>query len=267
MLTRKNLEDGDGKRTCWPFGPGLTEEETPGEDDALYSLTGKGQPRQELISAPYPAGTTGRRWKRPARRCGKTGAAQAIAGLTEELTTQTGAIKEKELILKQLEEDIERENNNLRELEEAEKALLGDKEAGLKDYSELTARLAGIQQEWAGKNENLVELENSIRELAAAREEKGQELARIKEELVKAGQEEASLTVRTKEDEEEEKRLTVKLETIKAEWQELAAELAQKEEDLRALGKRRSEITASAHRVELQVNRLRLQEETSAPIS
>ena len=186
---------------------------------------------------------------------------KAVNGLTEEISVQTGAIKEKEIILKQLEEDIERENNKLRELEETEKGLLGDKEAGLKDYSELTARLAGIQQEWAGKNENLVELESSIRELAAAREEKGQELARIKEELRKADQEEASLAVKTKEDEEEEKRLTAKLAAIKAEWQVIAAELAEKEEELRALGKRRGEITASAHRVELQLNRLRLQEE------
>ncbi len=37
--------------------------------------------------------------------------------------------------------------------------------------------------------------------------------------------------------------------------------MAQNEEALRELGKRRSEITASAHRLELQLNRLRLQEE------
>src|SRR5690606_5396279 len=78
---------------------------------------------------------------------------KVVGGLTEELAAQTTAIKEREVILKKLEEDIERENRELRELEETEKGLLGDKEAGLKEYSELTARLAGIQQEWAGKNE------------------------------------------------------------------------------------------------------------------
>lgn len=268
LLTRKrNLEElATEKKDLLAFlDRGLTGEKKLQEKMAALTtaLQEKANLRQELILRTNILQNDGEAMEKACAQMREEQARleKAIAGLTEELTTQTGAIKEKELILKQLEEDIERENNNLRELEEAEKALLGDKEAGLKDYSELTARLAGIQQEWAGKNENLVELENSIRELAAAREEKGQELARIKEELLKAGQEEASLTVRTKEDEEEEKRLTVKLETIKAEWQELAAELAQKEEDLRALGKRRSEITASAHRVELQVNRLRLQEE------
>jgi chromosome segregation protein len=162
---------------------------------------------------------------------------KAVSGLTEEISTQANAVKEKEIVLKRLEEDIDRENSELKELEETEKSLLGDKETGLKDYSELTARLAGIQQEWAGKNENLLELANSIRELAAAREEKGQELARIEGELIKEDQEQASLEVKTKQ------------------------ELAQKEEDLRALGKRRGEITASSHRFELQLNKLRLQEE------
>ena len=55
---------------------------------------------------------------------------------------------------------------------------------------------------------NLVELESSIRELAAAREEKGRELAGIKEELLKDDQEQASLELKSKEGEEEEKRLT-----------------------------------------------------------
>src|SRR5690606_5580866 len=97
---------------------------------------------------------------------------------------------------------------------------------------------------------------------AAAREEKGRELAGIKEELLKDDQEQASLELKSKEGEEEEKRLAEKLAAIKAQWQAVAAELAQNEEALRELGKRRSEITASAHRLELQLNRLRLQEES-----
>ncbi|NLY89243.1 MAG: chromosome segregation protein SMC [Firmicutes bacterium] len=186
---------------------------------------------------------------------------KVVGGLTEEISAQTQAIKEKEAILKKLEADIERENCELRELEETEKGLLKDKEAGLKEYSELTARLAGIQQEWAGKSESLWELENSIRELAAAREEKEQELARIKGELLKEDQEQVALEIKTKQDEEEEKRLTAKLEAIRAEWQVVAAELAEKEGELRELGKRRGEITAGSHRLELQLNKLRLQEE------
>lgn len=186
---------------------------------------------------------------------------KAVTGLEKEISAQTETVKEKSVVLRKLEEDIEKENRELKELEEAEKGQLGDKEAGLKDYSELAARLAGVQQEWAGKRESLRELESSLQELAAAQDEKEQELAKVKTELLRADQEQVSLVAQTKQDEEEQKKLALKLDVIKSEWQTTAAKLTQKEEKLRELGKRRGEITAGSHRLELQANRLRIQEE------
>lgn len=268
LLTRKReLEDLEAERKDLLafLNRGLTEEQKLQEKMAAVNadLEEKTRLRQELI---LQTGFLQREAEALEKTCGQMLEEQAriekaVNGLTEEISAQTAAANEKEIILKQMEEEIARENRELRGLEETEKSLLEEKEAGLKEYSELTARLAGIQQEWAGKNESLWELESSIRELASAREEKGRELAGIKEELLKDDQEQASLELKSKEGEEEEKRLAEKLAAIKAQWQAVAAELAQNEEALRELGKRRSEITASAHRLELQLNRLRLQEE------
>ena len=62
--------------------------------------------RQELIRKPASCKRKRKRWRRPVGRCWKRQAriGKAVNGLTEEISAQTAAANEKEIILKQMEE-------------------------------------------------------------------------------------------------------------------------------------------------------------------
>lgn len=185
----------------------------------------------------------------------------AIAKLEEEISVQTAEAGEKTALRNQLEEEVEKANREIKNLEDRENNLVGNRETWLKDHSELAARLAGIQQEWAGKKESLHELEESFRELAAAHEGKKREFSRIRDEIARQDTEKSLLETKAQKNDETRETLEEKLTRIKNNRQDAGAELARKEEKLRELNQRRVEMTAKAHRVELQTNRIRLQQE------
>lgn len=188
-------------------------------------------------------------------------AKMAVARLEREIAAQTAVLGEKIERRNRLTEEIERINREIKDLEARESQLTSNRESRLKDHSELAARLAGLQQEWAGKKESLQELEESYRELAVACEEKKEELSRIRDEIAHGETEKTILKRKAQKTLEVQAVLTEKLAGIKNRRQQAGAELAGKEEKLRGLNQRRGELTSLLHRVELETNKILMKQE------
>ena len=128
--------------------------------------------------------------------------------------------------------------------------------------SEVSSQLAGITQEWQGKMENLQGYANTLSELTAELTRRRHELAQAQEEMGILVEQKAEMERKVRTTTREQAAHEAEIQNLKTSWQEALALLNQCEEQLRDRQRKSGEIVAELHRLELQLNRLRMNAET-----
>ena len=162
----------------------------------------------------------------------------ALQKLGNELTAQEFTVNQLQGKLICSETETELIAVEIRTLEEQEGVLIQEREQCLMDLSTFSSRLAGVQQEWVGKQENLQDLSRNLEELRAEVTRQEKELIRATEELQCLEDERASSKAIEKSaqdlaDDEAE------LEERRAEWQAALDNVNQMEISLRQQQNRR----------------------------
>ncbi|HEY8344547.1 MAG TPA: chromosome segregation protein SMC [Bacillota bacterium] len=187
--------------------------------------------------------------------------ADGLAKIKSEILAQQSSISDLKELLAQAEADIDLRNITLKELEAEENNLLTEKEKHLRELSILSSKLAGIQQEWMGKAEYLKDQDLIQLNLTKETERRQNELAQIEEEISRLQAEKTALQQTIEVSEAKKAELEKDLETVKANWQAHLSESAEQEEKLRNIRRLSGTRTAELHRLELQTNRLRAEQE------
>lgn len=188
----------------------------------------------------------------------RDGLETALQKLGDELTAQEFTVNQLQEKLMRSATEIELITAEIRTLEEQEGVLIQEREQCLKDLSTLSSRLAGVQQEWVGKQENLQELSRNLEELQneVARQER--ELLRATEELRRLEEERAQLEAAMAKTAQELTAEETELQQRRAEWQAALDHVNQMELNLRQQQKLEGELLTELHRLELQINRLNI---------
>ncbi len=181
----------------------------------------------------------------------------------EEITSQKSTVDSLGKELRQIETEIEFTNGEIKALEDLEAKLLGDREKGLRGLSDLSSRFAGIHQEWLGKGENLSEYEELCTEIKAEIDKRNLELYQTQEEMRMLQEQKSILEEKVKGSNKEQISREAELESLKTSWQETLSSLNGIEERLRSIQRQSGELLAELHRVDLQINRLKINEENT----
>lgn len=178
--------------------------------------------------------------------------------LNTELTAQESAVNQLRQELAQIETEIELVLAEIRSFEEEESVLIREREQYLRDLSALSSRLARIQQEWVGKQENLQEAGHALDELRAEMNRQERELNRTTEELQRLEEERASLQAALEKTAQHLAGEESEIERLRAAWQAAVEDSNQMEIGLRQQQKQEGELLTELHRLELQINRLNI---------
>ncbi len=181
----------------------------------------------------------------------------------EEITSQKSTVDSLAKELKQIEAEIEFANGEIKALEDLEAKLLVEREKGLRELSDLSSRFAGIHQEWLGKGENLREYETLNTEIKVEISKRNLELHQTQEEMRMLQEQKSILEEKVKGSNKDQITREAELESIKTSWQEALSSLNEIEERLRDIQRQSGEFMAELHRVDLQINRLKINEENT----
>lgn len=184
---------------------------------------------------------------------------QSIKRIDEEIFTQAAMAKEVADRLQEYEEKIEAQTDKIKRLGELERQLIVEKEEYLRELSELSSRLAGIQQEWLGKESYLKEQEANLQTLLFEVEQRKSELARTDQDYFQLNEEKEAIKKQIEASDTEGRSLQAKLEQIKGLWQKAVNRTAEKEGRLREIRNETGELTAESHRFDLKANRISAQ--------
>lgn len=186
---------------------------------------------------------------------------QMLVKLEEEFSRQKSAVGSLEDKLKKEEAEIEFTTGEINALEEWETKLMDEREQILRELSEVASHQAGVNQEWHGKKENLQGYDNSIHELTQEIKKRELELAQAQEEMHVLEEQKAQRENKVKNTTQEQAAHEAEIQSLRTSWQEALSLLNQVEEQLRDLQRKNGEVVAELHRLDLQLNRLKLNEE------
>ena len=186
---------------------------------------------------------------------------QILVKLEEESSRQQSAVNSLEEKLKQEEAALEYTTGEINALEEWETKLMEEREQDLRVLSEVSSQLAGITQEWQGKMENLQGFANTLSELSGELSKRQLELDQARKEMASLVEQKAYLESKVQTTTREQVAHEAEIQNLRTSWQEALSLLNQLEEELRDRQRKSGEIVAELHRLELQLNRLRMNEE------
>lgn len=184
---------------------------------------------------------------------------KSLTKIDSDLSAQAKAAGDLAELVRSSEEELAVRNREVRFLEESESKMLGEKEECLKRLSELSAKLAGIRQEWRGKESYLKEQENTLENLLAELEERKAEYAQTQEDIHHLHEDKESLEEKIKESDLICLQIEAELQQIKDQWQQALGRLTEKEERLREIHRSSGGLTAELHRLDLRINKLNSQ--------
>lgn len=182
----------------------------------------------------------------------------ALQKLGDELTAHESVVSQLQEKLIHAETELELITTEIRTLEEQESVLIQEREQCLKDLSRLSSRLAGIQQEWVGKQESVQELSRTLEELRAEVSRQERELTRVTEEQQRLEEERTQLETAIARAARELAEEETELQRQRAAWQTALDHVNQMEICLRQQQKQEGELLTELHRLELQLNRLNI---------
>ncbi|NLY91997.1 MAG: chromosome segregation protein SMC [Firmicutes bacterium] len=185
----------------------------------------------------------------------------ALLKIEEELSTKDLTVNQLQERQRLFDAELGLIAQEIGSLEQREGILIQEREQSLRELSVLSSRLAGIEQEWVGKQENLDEYTITIGELRVEAVRREKELVQLKEEL-------ASLEAEKKQLETEVAQAALslaaeetELERMRNAWQEALDKANQMEIRWRDLQKTESELLTELHRLELQLNRIKINQD------
>ena len=188
----------------------------------------------------------------------------AIQKLKGELSSQNSVVIQLQEKQQRLEAELGLISQEIQSLEERESKLIQEREQSLRALSTLSAQLAGIQQEWVGKQENLQENEHSIQEIRTEVARRESELKKIKEDLERLEVERNQLEANIRHTGQELATEEAALEQLRTSCQAALNSANQMEIGRRELQKQEGEFLAELHRLELQINRLKINRDNLA---
>lgn len=188
----------------------------------------------------------------------------ALQKLNNELTAQELTVNELQEKMMRSETEIELIAAEIRALEEQESVLIQEREQCLMDLSTLSSRLAGVQQEWVGKQENLQDIQRNLEELRSEMARQETERIRVTEELRRLEAERVQLEAAMEKTAQDLAHEETELQQRRAEWQAALDNANQMEISLRQQQKREGELLTELHRLELQINRLNINRDNLA---
>ncbi|NLW56684.1 MAG: chromosome segregation protein SMC [Firmicutes bacterium] len=187
---------------------------------------------------------------------------QVLVKLEEESSRQNSVVDSLEEKLKQEEAELEYTTGEINALEEWETKMVEEREQNLRVLSELASQLAGVTKEWQGKKENLQGYANSLSELTAEIRKRQLELTQAQEEMEFLVEQKTQMESKVLTTTREQAAHEAEIQNLKTSWQEALSLLNQLEERLRDRQRKNGEIVSELHRLELQLNRLRMNEES-----
>ncbi len=183
---------------------------------------------------------------------------QVLLRIEEELSLQKSAVDNLRDKLKQVEAEMEFITGEIKALEVWETNFITGRETTLRELSDLSSQLAGVQQEWLGKRENLQNYENLIGELQTEINKKNSELAQTQEEMQILQKQKDMMESKVKNTTKNQAEQEADIQKLKSCWQEALSTLNQTEVRLREIQKQHGEEVAFLHRLDLQINRLKI---------